>query len=182
MKPQEAASRIEAATSGERRRGRVGPDCKSGALKLSGFESHLPHDNNSRPSPADGPAGHDEGRRRDSKLGEMPQRAVPPKRPRCTEVDRKGGSGHRATAPRAGRDADAGLAAALSPQPFPRRPGRNQRSRDSGLYASSRSRCASGSCFSFFSVLFSIWRIRSRVTPNARPTSSRVSGSCPRNP
>ena len=29
---------------------------------------------------------------------------------------------------------------------------------------------------SFFSVLFSIWRIRSRVTPNARPTSSSVHG------
>lgn len=27
---------------GERQRGRVGPDCKSGAFRLSGFESHLP--------------------------------------------------------------------------------------------------------------------------------------------
>ena len=48
--------------------------------------------------------------------------------------------------------------------------------------ASSRSPCASGSCLSFFSVLFSIWRTRSRVTPKARPTSSSVSGSCPRSP
>jgi hypothetical protein len=50
------------------------------------------------------------------------------------------------------------------------------------LQARSRSRWASGSCFSFRRVLFSIWRIRSRVTPNARPTSSRVSGSWPRRP
>ena len=28
---------------GERRSGRAGPDCKSGALLLSGFDSHLPH-------------------------------------------------------------------------------------------------------------------------------------------
>ena len=49
-------------------------------------------------------------------------------------------------------------------------------------YASSRSPCASGSCLSFFSVLFSIWRTRSRVTPKARPTSSSVNGSCPRSP
>ncbi len=54
--------------------------------------------------------------------------------------------------------------------------------RTASSYASSRSRCASGSCLSFFSVLFSIWRIRSRVTPNARPTSSSVSGSWPRSP
>jgi deazaflavin-dependent oxidoreductase (nitroreductase family) len=46
----------------------------------------------------------------------------------------------------------------------------------------SRSICASGRRFSFFSVLFSIWRIRSRVTPKVRPTSSRVSGSRPVRP
>ena len=46
----------------------------------------------------------------------------------------------------------------------------------------SRSICASGRRFSFFSVLFSIWRIRSRVTPKVRPTSSRVSGSSPERP
>ena len=43
-----------------------------------------------------------------------------------------------------------------------------------GPTASSRSRWASGSCWSFLSVLFSIWRMRSRVTPNAWPTSSSV--------
>jgi PD-(D/E)XK endonuclease len=37
------ASRIEGPAPGERRRGRVGPDCKSGATMLSGFESLLPH-------------------------------------------------------------------------------------------------------------------------------------------
>jgi hypothetical protein len=36
-------SRIDHPAPGERRRGRVGPDCKSGASLLSGFESHLPH-------------------------------------------------------------------------------------------------------------------------------------------
>ena len=41
-------------------------------------------------------------------------------------------------------------------------------------YDASRSRCASGSASSFFSVWFSIWRMRSRVTLNARPTSSSV--------
>ena len=34
-------------------------------------------------------------------------------------------------------------------------------------YTQFRSACASGNPSSFFSVLFSIWRIRSRVTPNA---------------
>jgi PD-(D/E)XK endonuclease len=38
----QARSRIEA-SAGERRSGRAGPDCKSGGLSLSGFESHLPH-------------------------------------------------------------------------------------------------------------------------------------------
>ena len=37
-----------------------------------------------------------------------------------------------------------------------------------------RSRCASGSDSSFLSVWFSICRMRSRVTLNARPTSSSV--------
>ena len=44
-------------------------------------------------------------------------------------------------------------------------------------YEASRKRRASGSIWSFLSVLFSIWRTRSRVTPKARPTSSSVRGS-----
>jgi Holliday junction resolvase-like predicted endonuclease len=36
-------SRIEQPAPGERRSGRAGPDCKSGATMLSGFESLLPH-------------------------------------------------------------------------------------------------------------------------------------------
>ncbi len=52
----------------------------------------------------------------------------------------------------------------------------------SGAQEASRSRCASGSSSSFFSVLFSIWRIRSRVTPNARPTSSSVRAWWPLSP
>ena len=36
-------SRIDRPVTGERRSGRAGPDCKSGASALSGFESHLPH-------------------------------------------------------------------------------------------------------------------------------------------
>ncbi len=43
-----------------------------------------------------------------------------------------------------------------------------------GAYVASRRRCASGSDSSFFSVWFSICRMRSRVTLNARPTSSSV--------
>ena len=43
-------------------------------------------------------------------------------------------------------------------------------------------RCASGRPSSFFSVLFSIWRMRSRVTPNARPTSSSVRAWWPLSP
>ena len=42
-RPLEAATRIDSPTTGERRRGRVGLDCKSSASMLSGFESHLPH-------------------------------------------------------------------------------------------------------------------------------------------
>jgi hypothetical protein len=49
-------------------------------------------------------------------------------------------------------------------------------------YEASRSRCASGSPSSFLSVLFSIWRIRSRVTPKARPTSSSVRALSPVRP
>ena len=50
------------------------------------------------------------------------------------------------------------------------------------VHEASLRRCASGSPSSFFSVLFSIWRMRSRVTPNARPTSSSVRAFCPRSP
>ena len=39
-----------------------------------------------------------------------------------------------------------------------------------------------GQARSFFSVLVSIWRIRSRVTPKVLPTSSSVSGSRPERP
>jgi hypothetical protein len=42
-RPLEAAFRIDDLPTGERRRGRVGLDCKSSASMLSGFESHLPH-------------------------------------------------------------------------------------------------------------------------------------------
>ena len=45
---------------------------------------------------------------------------------------------------------------------------------DPSRYDASRNLCASGSASSFFSVWFSICRIRSRVTLNARPTSSSV--------
>ena len=45
-----------------------------------------------------------------------------------------------------------------------------------------RSRSASGSDLSLRSVCVSIWRMRSRVTPNARPTSSSVRGSSPSSP
>ena len=49
-------------------------------------------------------------------------------------------------------------------------------------YTQSFKACASGRPSSFFSVLFSICRIRSRVTPNARPTSSSVHGCDPSSP
>ena len=52
--------------------------------------------------------------------------------------------------------------------------------REDVVYEASLRRWASGSPSSFFSVLFSIWRMRSRVTPNARPTSSSVRALCPR--
>ena len=48
--------------------------------------------------------------------------------------------------------------------------------------ATSRSFCASASDCSFFSDWFSIWRMRSRVTLNVRPTSSRVRGCSPPSP
>ena len=49
-------------------------------------------------------------------------------------------------------------------------------------YTQSLSPWASGSDSSFLSVLFSIWRMRSRVTPNACPTSSSVHGCAPSRP
>ena len=50
------------------------------------------------------------------------------------------------------------------------------RSRRLSRQTQSRRACASGRPSSFFSVLFSICRMRSRVTPNALPTSSSVHG------
>ena len=50
------------------------------------------------------------------------------------------------------------------------------------VHEASLRRCASGRPSSFFSVLFSIWRMRSRVTPNARPTSSSVRALWPCEP
>jgi PD-(D/E)XK endonuclease len=63
-------SRIGHPALGERRRGRVGPDCKSGASLLSGFESHLPH------SPARG----DEKSARERALGRAGQSIIRQKR------------------------------------------------------------------------------------------------------
>jgi len=51
---------------------------------------------------------------------------------------------------------------------------RRERAERARGYDASRRRCASGSASSFLSVWFSICRIRSRVTLNARPTSSSV--------
>ncbi len=53
---------------------------------------------------------------------------------------------------------------------------------DGRVYATSRSFWASASDCSFFSDWFSIWRIRSRVTLNVRPTSSSVRGCSPPRP
>jgi hypothetical protein len=50
------------------------------------------------------------------------------------------------------------------------------------ISTSSRSFWASARCWSFLSEWFSIWRIRSRVTLNVRPTSSRVRGRSPPRP
>ena len=60
--------------------------------------------------------------------------------------------------------------------PTPARPQRR------AAYATSRSFCASARLCSFFSDWFSIWRIRSRVTLNVRPTSSSVRGCSPPSP
>ena len=49
-------------------------------------------------------------------------------------------------------------------------------------YATSRSFCASARDWSFLSDWFSIWRMRSRVTLNVRPTSSSVRGCSPPRP
>ena len=57
-----------------------------------------------------------------------------------------------------------------------------RRAADQGRQATSRSFCASARARSFFSVWCSIWRMRSRVTLNARPTSSSVSGARPSSP
>ena len=66
------------------------------------------------------------------------------------------------------------------PGPFPvRRAGRRSRRE---RQATSRSFCESASARSFFRLWFSIWRIRSRVTLNARPTSSSVRGCSPFSP
>jgi hypothetical protein len=67
------------------------------------------------------------------------------------------------------------IVSARSTEPLFRRAGRP-------AYIQSRSACASGSDSSFFSVLFSICRMRSRVTPNALPTSSSVHGWPPVSP
>ena len=53
---------------------------------------------------------------------------------------------------------------------------------DGRVYATSRSFWASARDCSFFSDWFSIWRIRSRVTLNVRPTSSSVRGCSPPRP
>jgi len=49
-------------------------------------------------------------------------------------------------------------------------------------YATSLSELVTASARSFFRLWFSIWRIRSRVTLNARPTSSSVRGCSPSSP
>ena len=55
---------------------------------------------------------------------------------------------------------------------------------DARVYArlASRSVWLSASARSFFRLWFSIWRIRSRVTLNVRPTSSSVRGGSPSSP
>ena len=50
------------------------------------------------------------------------------------------------------------------------------------ISASLRSCWLTGRCWSLLSDRFSIWRIRSRVTLNVRPTSSRVRGCSPPSP
>jgi PD-(D/E)XK nuclease superfamily protein len=68
--PEVTGSRIEHPAPGERRRGRVGLDCKSSASLLSGFESHLPH------SPASGV----DKSPRERKLGRAGQAVIREKR------------------------------------------------------------------------------------------------------
>jgi hypothetical protein len=68
-----------------------------------------------------------------------------------------------------------GLGRARPKQP----PGRTGKRNDQ---ATSRSFWASASDCNFFSDWFSIWRIRSRVTLNVRPTSSSVRGCSPPSP
>ena len=72
-------------------------------------------------------------------------------------------------------------AAVLSAGPRMRRPIAGLE-RPSARYATSRSFCASASDCSFLSDWFSIWRMRSRVTLNVRPTSSSVRGCSPPRP
>ena len=57
-----------------------------------------------------------------------------------------------------------------------------RRAKPGAVSMSSRSCWASRRCWSFLSDWFSIWRIRSRVTLNVRPTSSRVHGCSPPRP
>ena len=61
-------------------------------------------------------------------------------------------------------------------------PVRGPSARRSAATATSRSFCASARLWSFFSDWFSIWRMRSRVTLNVRPTSSSVRGCSPPRP
>ena len=68
--------------------------------------------------------------------------------------------------------------AAPAPAPFPPRSEASQRT----SHATSRTLAASASARSFFRLWCSIWRIRSRVTLNARPTSSSVRGCWPSRP
>ena len=78
------------------------------------------------------------------------------------------------------RDAEQ-LARARRARPGPRR-GESTADVRRRIYATSRRICASASARSFFSVWFSIWRMRSRVTLNVRPTSSSVRGCWPSRP
>jgi hypothetical protein len=57
-----------------------------------------------------------------------------------------------------------------------------RRAKPGAVSMSSRCGWASRRCWSFLSDWFSIWRIRSRVTLNVRPTSSNVHGCSPPRP
>ena len=59
---------------------------------------------------------------------------------------------------------------------------RDERRRARGVRRSRGGPGPPGSDSSLLSVLFSIWRMRSRVTPNALPTSSSVHGGAPSRP